>query len=39
MAKTGKRLKAAREGLDREKFYPIDEAVKVVKSRAKAKFD
>ena len=39
MAKIGKRLKAAREGLDREKFYPIDEAVKVVKSRAKAKFD
>jgi large subunit ribosomal protein L1 len=39
MAKIGKRLKAAREGVDREKFYPIDEAVKVVKSRAKAKFD
>jgi large subunit ribosomal protein L1 len=39
MAKIGKRLKAIREGVDREKFYPIDEAVKVVKSRAKAKFD
>jgi large subunit ribosomal protein L1 len=39
MAKVGKRLKAAREGVDREKFYPLAEAVKVVKSRAKAKFD
>jgi large subunit ribosomal protein L1 len=39
MAKVGKRLKAAREGVDREKFYPLPEAVKVVKSRAKAKFD
>jgi large subunit ribosomal protein L1 len=39
MAKVGKRLKAAREGVDREKFYPIDEAVKTVKERAKAKFD
>ena len=39
MAKIGKRLKAAREGINREKFYPVDEAVKVVKSRAKAKFD
>ena len=39
MAKIGKRLKAAREDINREKFYPVDEAVKVVKSRAKAKFD
>jgi len=39
MAKTGKRLKAAREGVDREKSYPLADAVKVVKSRAKAKFD
>jgi large subunit ribosomal protein L1 len=39
MAKVGKRLKAVREGVDREKFYPLAEAVKVVKSRAKAKFD
>jgi len=39
MAKIGKRLKAAREGVNREKFYPVDEAVKLVKSRAKAKFD
>jgi len=39
MAKIGKRLKGLRDGVDREKLYPIDEAVKVVKSRAKAKFD
>jgi large subunit ribosomal protein L1 len=39
MAKVGKRLKAARDGVDREKFYPLAEAVKVVKSGAKAKFD
>src|SRR6202162_6681372 len=39
MSKIGKRLKAAREGVDREKAYAIDEAIKVVKERAKAKFD
>jgi large subunit ribosomal protein L1 len=38
MAK-GKRTQAAREGVDREKLYPIDEAVKMVKDRAKSKFD
>src|SRR5213596_1903451 len=35
----GKRLKKAREGVDREKLYPITEAIKMVKARAKAKFD
>jgi large subunit ribosomal protein L1 len=35
----GKRTKAAREGIDREKLYAVDEAVKLVKARAKAKFD
>jgi large subunit ribosomal protein L1 len=35
----GKRLKAARKGLDREKLYGIDEAVKLIKNGAKAKFD
>jgi large subunit ribosomal protein L1 len=39
MGKVGKRLRAARDGVDREKFYPLPEAVKVIKSRAKAKFD
>jgi large subunit ribosomal protein L1 len=35
----GKRTKAAREGIDREKLYPLAEAVKMVKERAKTKFD
>src|SRR6201988_5367232 len=35
----GKRLKKAREGVDREKAYPLAEAIKMVKERAKAKFD
>ena len=39
MANIGKRIKAAREGIDRVKFYGIEEAVKLVKSRAKTKFD
>jgi large subunit ribosomal protein L1 len=39
MAKTGKRTVKAREGIDREKLYSIDEAVKLVKARATAKFD
>ena len=39
MAKNGKRLKTIIEGLDREKLYPVEEAVKLVKAKAKAKFD
>jgi large subunit ribosomal protein L1 len=39
MAKLGKRTKAAREGIDRTKLYPLDEAVKMIQARAKAKFD
>jgi large subunit ribosomal protein L1 len=35
----GKRTVKAREGIDREKLYPLDEAVKMIKERAKAKFD
>jgi len=35
----GKRSLKAREGIDREKLYGLDEAVKLVKDRAKAKFD
>jgi large subunit ribosomal protein L1 len=35
----GKRVLAAREGINREKLYSLDEAVKMVKERAKAKFD
>lgn len=39
MVKAGKRIRTAREGLDPVKAYPLDEAVKLLKSRAKAKFD
>jgi large subunit ribosomal protein L1 len=39
MAQHGKRTRAAREGIDRTKLYPLDEAVKMVKERSKAKFD
>ena len=39
MSKEGKRMAKLREGLDRTKAYPLDEAVKLVKERAKAKFD
>jgi large subunit ribosomal protein L1 len=35
----GKRNKTALEGVDREKLYTLSEAVKMVKERAKAKFD
>jgi large subunit ribosomal protein L1 len=39
MAKLAKRTAKAREGIDANKQYPLDEAVKMVKSRATAKFD
>src|SRR5437763_13713775 len=39
MSKPGKRTRAAREGIDRTKLYPLPEAVKLVKERASAKFD
>jgi large subunit ribosomal protein L1 len=35
----GKRNLAVQEGVDRNKAYQIDEAVKLLKARAKAKFD
>ena len=35
----GKRMNAAREGIDPNKAYPLAEAVKLVKERAKTKFD
>jgi len=34
-----KRITKALEGVDRKKLYPLDAAVKMVKERAKAKFD
>ncbi len=39
MTNIGKRTKTAREGIDPMKLYALDEAVKLVKSRASAKFD
>src|SRR6478735_8450911 len=39
MTNHSKRTVAAREGVNREKLYSIDEAIKLVKERAKAKFD
>ena len=35
----GKRLKKAREGVDRTKLYPLPEAIKMIKERATSKFD
>jgi large subunit ribosomal protein L1 len=35
----GKRLKAIYSGIDRDKFYNLNEAVTVIKANAKAKFD
>jgi large subunit ribosomal protein L1 len=39
MAKVGKRIRAAREGIDPVKLYPLGDAVQMLKSRATAKFD
>ncbi|WP_108459082.1 50S ribosomal protein L1 [Devosia naphthalenivorans] len=39
MAKVGKKIAKAREGIDRNKLYKLDEAIKMVRERASAKFD
>src|SRR5689334_7508020 len=39
MSDHGKRIRAAKEGIDRIKLYGLEEAVSLVKERAKAKFD
>ena len=39
MAKAGKRIRAAREGVDRNALHSIEDAVKTVKANASAKFD
>jgi large subunit ribosomal protein L1 len=39
MARLGKRLKAAYAAVDTTKSYPLEEAIRLVKSNAKAKFD
>jgi len=35
----GKRIRTAAEGIDRNKTYPLTDAIKMVRSRATAKFD
>jgi large subunit ribosomal protein L1 len=37
--KTGKRIRSLREGLDPSQLYPLEEAIKLLKERANAKFD
>ncbi len=39
MAKLGKRIKSAREGIDRNKLYSLNEAIGLVKEKSKTKFD
>lgn len=39
MAKRGKRLAAGYASIDRDESYTVDEAVKIIKDSAKAKFD
>jgi large subunit ribosomal protein L1 len=39
MAKAGKRMRQIAGGVDRNRLYPLPEAVKMVKERAVAKFD
>jgi len=39
MAAIAKRTRAAREGIEPTKLYPLEEAVRLVKDRATAKFD
>ena len=39
MAKAGKRIRAARSGIDPQKLHSLEDAVKLVKANAKAKFD
>jgi large subunit ribosomal protein L1 len=39
MTKPAKRVRAAREGIDRVKLYPLTDALNMIKDRANAKFD
>ena len=39
MARAGKRLRAAKEKIDSEHHYPVEEAVKILKENATVKFD
>lgn len=39
MVHVGKRIRKAREGIERTKLYPLDRAIQLVRERAQAKFD
>ena len=39
MAKLSKRMKDARDGIDKDKLYPLGDAIKLLKDRSKTKFD
>jgi large subunit ribosomal protein L1 len=39
MGKMGKKLRKAYEGINRDAFYKLDDAVKLIKANAKSKFD
>jgi len=39
MAKLGKRMKSVLAGLESDRLYPVEEAIKFIKNGAKAKFD
>jgi len=39
MAKTGKRLKQAYQGVNPTAAHPLEEAIELIKGRASAKFD
>ncbi len=39
MARSGKRLSSAQAKIDRDAFYPLEDAVKLIKEMATAKFD
>ncbi|MBO0661868.1 50S ribosomal protein L1 [Jiella sp. MQZ9-1] len=39
MAQTGKRIRSAREGIERTKLYSLDEAIEMIKGKSKVKFD
>src|SRR3954469_4434213 len=39
MARLSKKQKALAETIDRDRFYPVDEAIETLKANAKAKFD
>ncbi|WP_159727958.1 50S ribosomal protein L1 [Methylosinus sp. Ce-a6] len=39
MAHIGKRIAKARQGVERTKLYPVDEAIQLVRANATAKFD